>query len=276
MKKEKDIRLVLSVIVSLYILSLSGCWSSPPKPPSIPPVINAKLPAYGYGDRLNWSVSDDYDALGLFYIDYSVEYAKQNTWYSICEWYIYKLNKIEMIEGEIDEDEIYFLNFDAYAKPYGIQFTPMPTQYEKQMVLQLGLKKQKDHYAIVSEQLRSWIAPYGEINEPNEEIENFDQIINSVISYFKLGDCRFNKYQQKWRRYNPGAAPDDHVSFKDIILSSAIILRNADSVNMGRITIVEETEKYYVVEAYTKKYKGHLKVDKTTFEVNRLPVPEKY
>ena len=132
MKKEKGIRWVLSVIVSLYILLLSGCWSVTPKPPLVPPVINAKLPAYRYAQSLNWTDSNDYDAKVLFYIDYSVQYAQKNHWSATSEWYIYKLNKIETIEGQFDEDEISFLCTISFAKPGSlIQFSPIPIQYKR-------------------------------------------------------------------------------------------------------------------------------------------------
>jgi hypothetical protein len=277
MKRENILRLIQLAAIFSYILFLSGCWSTPPKPPSIPPGINAKLPTYGYGSRLNWTNSDDRDALVLFYIDFFVQYAEQDKPGRINDWFIYKLDKIATLEGQFDEDEISFLCFTGHSKPNGWQFDPVPIQYKRRMVLQLGLKKQDKHYNIVSQQQRSWLAPYGKLIKP-EQAANFEQIINSVCSHLKIDQAKF---KESWKLYlkNYASQIELVVSVQDSELKAreqARFRNNAVLPGVGNFEIVDENDEYYVIRVRLQgENEEHLMVNKTTFEVSPLPVPEK-
>jgi hypothetical protein len=279
MKRENIFRSVQLAAISSYILFLSGCWSASSNPPLIPPVINTKLPTYSYGSYLNWTDSNDYDASVLFYIDYSVQYAKQNHWISISDWFIYKLNKIETVEGQFDEDEISFLIFESHAKPGSwIQYTPVPIQYERRMVLLLGLKKQGKYYNIVSQEQRSWLAPYGKLVKP-EQADNFKQIINAVCTYLNIDQAKFEKIWQ-FHLNNYARHSELVSSYQETDRREKELLRlrnNAGLPGVGNFEIVDENDEYYVIRIhfFENSKQENIIVNKTTLEVKQLPVPEK-
>ena len=225
-----------------------GCESLP-KPPYLPPGINAELPTYEGTRPLPWSVSADSDASVLAYVQATGEY-DITTNREITHWHLCEMRKVSTAQGRFDSDTLHFVYYTSSNIPGSRwQARFLPTPFRRGVVLLLGLKTDKKPCEIVSMEQRSWLAPYGPYVKPTGEIPDgeFDPVIRSVLSFL-----RRDGYAVRRMRSGP---------------------LNSASAGDGSVRILEETETHYVVEAAFPREETLLMVNKATLETKRLPSP---
>jgi hypothetical protein len=240
-------KFVKLTLFPFFLLIFAGCWI-PSKPPSIPPNTNAKLPTYSGHRNLSWAISNDYEALVLVYIDNIVKYAQETHGGITDEWYLCKTKKISTIEGIFDEDIVSFV----CMKRIGMKDDITSFKYNDRIVLLLGLKTGKKPYEIVSQEQRSWLEPYGKLNKPVDEIQDYDKVIKSILSYQKR----------------------IHLDFRRGDKPNYAFIYDKNFVVAGSIEIVEETERYFIITSKIGSSIDNLMVTKTTMDVATLPVPK--
>ena len=248
--KIKYLLLVFSAFIILGPLVLVGCYTIP-TPPFIPLYINAKLPTSGAWTDMSstWCISSEFDTSVLVYLDSISEYAKQSKGYWIHQWYICKMKKISTIKGIFDEEELSFFYRDSWPSPTApFRIEKMPFPYRERMVFLLGINTTKKPFEIICHEQRSWVAPYGMLKKPSDNIHDFDKIMDSVMCFLNINidDTQIQK------------TPELH-----LIVSK----------DMGYLEIVEEAEEYYIVYANLVDKTATVMVNRNTLEVKYLPEP---